>query len=203
MNSTTISNRKDRNTYGATRVAPLALRLSPMSLRKRLPRSGKKSSSVKSSLLAVARVHSPNFNSARRMGGGREGLEGALPPPNGAQEGVALGDVAAAEWSAGVSHEAVDGAPPKSLFLSLSLLLFFVFYNILVVVVKSNSTAPSTAWPAEHPPRLHQTPPLNPHANRETYSGPQEEICRLPLENDCHFQSIWVNCVYDSPSIKS
>src|SRR3990170_1340331 len=34
------------------------------------------------------------------------------------------------------------------------------------------------------PPRLHQTPPLNPHANRETYSGPREEICRLPLENN-------------------
>ena len=34
MNSTTISNRKDRNTYGATGAAPLALRLSPMSLRK-------------------------------------------------------------------------------------------------------------------------------------------------------------------------
>ena len=30
-------------------------------------------------------------------------------PPNGAQEGVAVGDVAAAEWSAGVVHEAVDG----------------------------------------------------------------------------------------------
>ena len=27
MNSTTISNRKDRNTYGATGAAPLALRL--------------------------------------------------------------------------------------------------------------------------------------------------------------------------------
>ena len=40
--------------------------------------------------------------------------ESALPkfqqrPPNGAQEGVAVGDVAAAEWSAGVAHEAVDG----------------------------------------------------------------------------------------------
>ena len=46
MNSTTISNRKDRNTYDATGAAPLALRLSPMSLRKRLPRSGKKSSWV-------------------------------------------------------------------------------------------------------------------------------------------------------------
>lgn len=32
--------------------------------------------------------------------------------PNGAQEGVAVGDVAAAEWSAGVAHEVVDGAPP-------------------------------------------------------------------------------------------
>ena len=31
MNSTKISNRKDRNTYGATGAAPLALRLSPMS----------------------------------------------------------------------------------------------------------------------------------------------------------------------------
>ena len=69
MNSTTISNRKDRNTYGATGAAPLALRLSPMSLRKRLPRSGKKSS-----LLAVARVRSPNFNSARRMERRREWL---------------------------------------------------------------------------------------------------------------------------------
>ena len=74
MNSTTISNRKDRNTYGATGVAPLALRLSPMSLRKRLPRSGKKSSSMKSSLLADARVRSPNFNSARRMEHRREWL---------------------------------------------------------------------------------------------------------------------------------
>ena len=40
--------------------------------------------------------------------------ESALPkcqqrPPNGAQEGVAVGDVAAAEWSAGVAHKAVDG----------------------------------------------------------------------------------------------
>ena len=31
MNSRTISNRKDRNTYGATAAALLALRLSPMS----------------------------------------------------------------------------------------------------------------------------------------------------------------------------
>ena len=43
--------------------------------------------------------------------------ESALPkfkqhPLNGAQEGVAIGEVAAAEWSAGVAHEAVDGAPP-------------------------------------------------------------------------------------------
>ena len=30
-------------------------------------------------------------------------------PPNGAQEGVAVGDVAATEWSVGVAHEAVDG----------------------------------------------------------------------------------------------
>ena len=29
MNSTTISNRKDRNTYDATGAAPLVLRLSP------------------------------------------------------------------------------------------------------------------------------------------------------------------------------
>ena len=65
MNSTTISNRKDRNTYGATGAAPLALRLSPMSSRMRLPRLGKKSSSVKSSLPAVTRVCYPNFNSAR------------------------------------------------------------------------------------------------------------------------------------------
>ena len=74
MNSTTISNRKDRNTYGATGAAPLALRLPTLSLRKTLPRSGKKSSSVKSSLLAVARVRSPNFNSARRMERRREWL---------------------------------------------------------------------------------------------------------------------------------
>ena len=74
MNSTTISNRKDENTYGATGVAPLTLRLSPMLLRKRLPRSGKKSSSVKSWLPAVARVRSPDFNSARRMERRREWL---------------------------------------------------------------------------------------------------------------------------------
>ena len=74
MNSTTISNRKDRNTYGATGAAPLALRLSHMSLRKRLLRSGKKSSLVKSWLLAVARVRSPNFSSARRMERKREWL---------------------------------------------------------------------------------------------------------------------------------
>ena len=41
-------------------------------------------------------------------------LESALPkcqqcPPNGAQEGVAIGDVAPAEWSTGVAHEVVDG----------------------------------------------------------------------------------------------
>ena len=40
--------------------------------------------------------------------------ESALPKfqqrlPNVAQEGMAVGDVAAAEWSAGVVHEAVDG----------------------------------------------------------------------------------------------
>ena len=74
MNSTMISNRKDRNTYGATGAAPVALRLSPMSMRKRLPGSGKKSLSVKSSLLAVARVCSPNFKSARRMERRREWL---------------------------------------------------------------------------------------------------------------------------------
>ena len=33
-------------------------------------------------------------------------------PPNGAREVVAVGDVAAVEWSSGVAHEAVDGAPP-------------------------------------------------------------------------------------------
>ena len=74
MNSTMISNRKDRNTYGATGAAPLALRLSPMSLRKRLPRSGRKSSSVKSWLPAVARVRSPNVNSTCRMERRREWL---------------------------------------------------------------------------------------------------------------------------------
>ena len=74
MNSTMISNRKERNTYDATGATPLALRLSPMSLRKRLPRSGKKSSSVKSSLPAVAGVRSPDYNSARRMERRREWL---------------------------------------------------------------------------------------------------------------------------------
>ena len=59
MNSTTISNRKDRITYGAAGAAPPALTLSPMSSRMRLPRSGKKSSFAKSSLPAVARVRSP------------------------------------------------------------------------------------------------------------------------------------------------
>ena len=97
MNSTMISNRKDRNTYGATGPAPLALRLSPMSLRKRLPRSGKKLSSVKSSAASSRESALPKFQQR---------------PPNGAQEGVAVGDVAAAEWSAGVAHEEVDGAPP-------------------------------------------------------------------------------------------
>ena len=122
--------------------------------------------------------------------------ESALPkfqqrPPNGAREGVVVGDVAAAEWSAGVAHEAVDGLLPKSqsLLLSLSLLLFFLFYNILVAV-KLNSTAPPTARPAEHASLPPSNPPLNPHANRETYSGPWEEICRLPLENNSHVQSI-------------
>ena len=43
--------------------------------------------------------------------------ESALPKfqqrsPNGAQEGVAVVYVAAAEWSAGIDHEVVDGAPP-------------------------------------------------------------------------------------------
>ena len=58
MNSTTISNKKDRITYGAARAAPSVLTLSPMSSRMRLPRSGKKSSFAKSSLPAVARVRS-------------------------------------------------------------------------------------------------------------------------------------------------
>ena len=74
MNSTTISNRKDRNTYSAMGAAPFALRLLHMSLRKTMQRSEKKSSSVKSSLLAVVRVRSPNFNSARRMERRREWL---------------------------------------------------------------------------------------------------------------------------------
>ena len=74
MNSTTISNQKDKNTYGAMGATLLALRLSPMLLRKRLPRSGKKSSSVKSLLPAVARARSPNFNSACRMERRREWL---------------------------------------------------------------------------------------------------------------------------------
>ena len=69
MNSTTISNRKDKNTYGAMGAAPLVLRLLPMTLRKRLPRLGKKTS-----LLAVARVRSPDFNSARCMERRREWL---------------------------------------------------------------------------------------------------------------------------------
>ena len=35
-------------------------------------------------------------------------------PPNGAQEGVLVGDVVAAEWSTGVAHEAVDGVLTSS-----------------------------------------------------------------------------------------
>ena len=63
-----------------------------MSLRKRLPRSG----------VVVGEIVAASSR------------ESALPkfqqrPPNGAQEGVAVGDVAAAKWSAGVAHEAVDG----------------------------------------------------------------------------------------------
>jgi hypothetical protein len=58
-NSRTISNKEDKITYGAAGAEPPALMLSPMSLRKRLPRSGKKSSLTKSSLPAVARVRSP------------------------------------------------------------------------------------------------------------------------------------------------
>ena len=54
MNSAMISNRKDRITYGAGGAAPPVLTLSPMSLRMRLPRSGKKSSLAKSSLLLGA-----------------------------------------------------------------------------------------------------------------------------------------------------
>ena len=37
--------------------------------------------------------------------------------------------------------------------------------------VKSNSAARRLHTRLNTPPRLHQTPPLNPHANRETYSG--------------------------------
>ena len=74
MNSTMISNRKDRNTYDAMGATPLELRLSSMLLRKRFPRSGKKSSSVKLWLPAVVRVRSPNFNSVRRMERRREWL---------------------------------------------------------------------------------------------------------------------------------
>ena len=61
MNSTMISNRKERNTYDATGAAPLALMLSPMSLRKRLPRLRKKSSLAKSSPPAVARARYPKI----------------------------------------------------------------------------------------------------------------------------------------------
>ena len=56
--------------------------------------------------------------------------ESSLPrfqqrPPNGAQEGVAVGDVAAAEWSIRVVHEAVDGVltSTPSLYLSISTLI--------------------------------------------------------------------------------
>ena len=41
MNSTAISNKKDRITYVASGTAPPALTLSPMSSRMRLPRSGR------------------------------------------------------------------------------------------------------------------------------------------------------------------
>ena len=74
MNSTMISNGKDRITYGAAGAAPPALTLSSMSSRMRLPRSGKKSSAAKSSLPAVLRARSPNFNNARRMERRREWL---------------------------------------------------------------------------------------------------------------------------------
>ena len=73
-----------------------------------------------------------------------------------------------------------------SILISISTTLF-VFYNILVVVVKSNSTVPSTARPAEHA----SSPPLNLHANRETYSGPRVEICRLRREGySANFQQL-------------
>ena len=73
-----------------------------------------------------------------------------------------------------------------SILISISTTLL-CFYNILVVVVKSNSTASSTARPAEHA----SSPPLNPHANRETYSDPREEICRLPREGySANFQQL-------------
>ena len=71
------------------------LMLSLMSLMKRLPRSGKKA--IVEEVIAGSSHRSvlPRFQQR---------------PPNGAQEGVAVGDVAAAEWSAGVVHEAVDGS---------------------------------------------------------------------------------------------
>ena len=53
-NSSTISNKEDKITYGAAGAGPPALMLSPMLLRKRLPRSAKNSSLAKSSLPAVA-----------------------------------------------------------------------------------------------------------------------------------------------------
>ena len=97
MNSTTISNRKDRNTYGATGSSTIGVEVIAQVVEEEVAEVGEE--------VVVGEVVAASSH------------ESALPkfqqrPPNGAQEGVAVGDVAAAEWSAGVAHEAVDGAPP-------------------------------------------------------------------------------------------
>ena len=94
MNSTTISNRKDRNTYGTRTIG---IEVVALVVEEEVAEVGEE--------VVVGEVVAASSR------------ESALPkfqqrPPNGAQEGVAIGDVAVAEWSAGVAHEAVDGAPP-------------------------------------------------------------------------------------------
>ena len=61
--------------------------------------------------------------------------ESALPrfqqrPPNGAQEGVVVGDVAVAEWSAGVANKAVDGVLTSTPW-SLSIYIYIYIYTLI------------------------------------------------------------------------
>ena len=97
MNSTTISNRKDRKHIRCNGSSTIGVEVVAHVVEEEVAEVGEEA--------VVGEVVAANSH------------ESALPkfqqrPPNGAQEGVAIGDVAAAEWSAGVAHEAVDGAPP-------------------------------------------------------------------------------------------